>query len=105
MPAPYFATSHPPQPACTAGLSDSVGFRQVPLTADQQAMLQLLLERGQSYADLASVLGVDEAEVRSRARAALTELGRRRPGPTTSASPTTCWARPTRSAGPTRCAT
>ncbi len=37
-------------------------------------MLQLLLERGQSYADLASVLGVDEAEVRSRARAALTEL-------------------------------
>jgi hypothetical protein len=37
-------------------------------------MLQLLLERGQSYADLASVLGVDQAEVRSRARAALTEL-------------------------------
>jgi hypothetical protein len=37
-------------------------------------MLQLLLERGQSYADLASVLGVDETEVRSRARAALTEL-------------------------------
>jgi hypothetical protein len=38
-------------------------------------MLQLLLERGQRYADLASVLGVDEAEVRSRAREALTELG------------------------------
>jgi len=38
-------------------------------------MLQLLLERGQRYADLASVLGVDEAEVRSRARQALTELG------------------------------
>jgi hypothetical protein len=38
-------------------------------------MLQLLLERGQSYADLASVLGVDEAEVRVRARAALTEIG------------------------------
>ena len=38
-------------------------------------MLQLLLEREQSYADLASVLGVDQAEVRSRARAALTELG------------------------------
>jgi hypothetical protein len=37
-------------------------------------MLQLLLERGQSYADLASVLGVDEAEVRARARAALTEI-------------------------------
>lgn len=37
-------------------------------------MLQLLLERGQSYADLASVLGADEAEVRARARAALTAL-------------------------------
>jgi hypothetical protein len=46
----------------------------VPLTADQQAMLQLLLERGQSYDDLASLLGVEEAEVRTRARAALTEL-------------------------------
>ena len=45
------------------------------LTADQQAMLQLLLERGQSYDDLASVLGVGVDEVRSRARAALTELG------------------------------
>jgi hypothetical protein len=37
-------------------------------------MLQLLLERGQSYDDLASILGVDATEVRSRARAALTEL-------------------------------
>ena len=37
-------------------------------------MLQLLLERGQSYDDLASLLGVDEAEVRARARATLTEL-------------------------------
>jgi hypothetical protein len=45
------------------------------LTADQTAMLQLLLERGQSYDDLASVLGVGVDEVRSRARAALTELG------------------------------
>jgi hypothetical protein len=53
---------------------DSVGFPAVPLTADQQAMLQLLLERGQSYADLASLLGTDEAGVRTRARAALTEL-------------------------------
>ena len=34
-------------------------------------MLQLLLERGQSYTDLASLLGVDEAEVRVRARATL----------------------------------
>jgi hypothetical protein len=46
----------------------------VALSADQQAMLQLLLERGQSYSDLASLLGVDEAEVRARARATLTEL-------------------------------
>jgi hypothetical protein len=45
------------------------------LSPDQQAMLQLLLERGQSYADLGSVLGVSEAEVRTRARAALSELG------------------------------
>ncbi len=44
------------------------------LTAEQNATLQLLLERGQSYPDLATVLGVDEAEVRTRARAALTEL-------------------------------
>jgi hypothetical protein len=46
----------------------------VALSADQKAMLQLLLERGQSYADLASLLGVDEAEVQARARAMLTEL-------------------------------
>jgi hypothetical protein len=46
----------------------------VALSADQQAMLQLLLERGQSYTDLASLLGVDEAEVRTRARAMLAEL-------------------------------
>ena len=37
-------------------------------------MLQLLLERGQSYDDLASILGVGADEVRSRARSALTEL-------------------------------
>jgi transposase-like protein len=45
------------------------------LSADQKAMLQLLLERGQSYADLSELLGVDEAEVRARARAALRDLG------------------------------
>jgi hypothetical protein len=44
------------------------------LTADQKAMLQLLLERGQSYDDLAAILGVTPDEVRTRARAALTEL-------------------------------
>jgi hypothetical protein len=45
------------------------------ITSDQRAVLQLLLERGQSYSDLATLLAVDESEVRSRARSALTELG------------------------------
>jgi hypothetical protein len=45
------------------------------ITPDQQATLQLLLVRGQSYADLAKLLAVDESEIRARARAALTELG------------------------------
>jgi hypothetical protein len=49
------------------------------LSADQQAMLQLLLERGQSYEDIASVLGVGVDEVRSRARATLAELAGRDP--------------------------
>ena len=37
-------------------------------------MLELLLGRGQTYADLGELLGVPEAEVRDKARAALTEL-------------------------------
>lgn len=45
------------------------------ISPDQQAMLRLLLERGQSYSDLATLLAVDEAEVRTRARATLTALG------------------------------
>jgi hypothetical protein len=44
------------------------------ITADQRAMLELLLGRGQTYADLGELLGVSEAEVREKARAALTEL-------------------------------
>ena len=47
----------------------------MPLSADQQAMLQLVLERGQSYDDLAGVLGVGVDEVRVRARAAIRDLG------------------------------
>ena len=47
----------------------------MPLSADQRAMLELMLERGQGYEDLASLLDLPEAEVRARARAALTELG------------------------------
>ena len=38
-------------------------------------MLGLLLEKGQSYGDLSTLLGISEAEVRKRARAALAELG------------------------------
>jgi hypothetical protein len=45
------------------------------LTEDQRAMLQLLLERSQSYEDIGSLLGLDTDEVRARARAALTEMG------------------------------
>ncbi len=44
------------------------------ITQDQRATLQLLLERGQTYADLAALLAQDESAVRQRARAALTEL-------------------------------
>jgi len=44
------------------------------ISADQQATLQLLLERGQSYENLAQLLDQDTGEVRARARAALTEL-------------------------------
>jgi anti-sigma factor RsiW len=47
----------------------------MPLAEDQRAMLQLLLEGGQSYADIGSLLGVDAGEVRSRARTALQEMG------------------------------
>ena len=47
----------------------------MPLTDDQRAMLQLLLQRGQSYEDISGLLGLDVEQVRSRARAALTEIG------------------------------
>jgi len=45
------------------------------LKQDERALLQLVCERGQTYADLAELLGVSEAQVRARARAALAELG------------------------------
>ncbi|MEK6277562.1 MAG: hypothetical protein AABM29_06075 [Actinomycetota bacterium] len=45
------------------------------LSDDQRAMLQLLLERGQSYEDIGSLLGLEVDDVRARARAALTEIG------------------------------
>jgi hypothetical protein len=38
-------------------------------------VLELILQRGHSYADLAGLLDIDEEEVRARARAGLRELG------------------------------
>ena len=45
------------------------------LKQDERALLQLVCERGQSYADLAELLGIPEGDVRERARGALAELG------------------------------
>jgi hypothetical protein len=47
----------------------------VALTDEQRTMLQLLLEGGQSYEDIGSLLGIGTEEVRARARAALQEIG------------------------------
>jgi hypothetical protein len=47
----------------------------VPLQGDQRALLELLCERGQSYEDIAGLLGGSAADARDRARAALTEIG------------------------------
>ena len=46
----------------------------MPLSEDSRALLQLLLGRGKNYADISGLLGIDEAEVRSRAGTALAEL-------------------------------
>lgn len=51
------------------------------MRADSRALLQLLLERDQSYDDLAGILGSDRDEVRRRAREALAELGGSEPDP------------------------
>jgi Anti-sigma-K factor rskA len=47
----------------------------MPLSPDDQALLELILAKGQSYEDISSLLDVPEEDVRARARAALTELG------------------------------
>jgi hypothetical protein len=61
---------------CAPEALNCVGFfEQMAITDDQRAMLQLLLQRGQSYADISSLLGLDVDGVRSRARSALTEIG------------------------------
>jgi hypothetical protein len=46
----------------------------VALTDEQRTMLQLLLEGGQGYEDIGSLLGIGQDEVRNRARAALREM-------------------------------
>src|SRR5947209_14631519 len=45
------------------------------LPADQRAVLELVLERGRSYDEIAKVLQVDRAGVRQRALAAFDALG------------------------------
>ncbi|MBA2522209.1 MAG: hypothetical protein H0V25_02650, partial [Solirubrobacterales bacterium] len=47
----------------------------MPLRGDQRALLQLLCEREQSYADISGLLGGEPDEVRARAREALRNLG------------------------------
>jgi hypothetical protein len=47
----------------------------VALTDEQRTLLQLLLEGGQGYEDIGSLLGIGTDEVRSRARSALQEIG------------------------------
>jgi hypothetical protein len=47
------------------------------LPADQRAVLQLVLQRGRSYEDIAKLLSIDRAAVRQRALAALDALGPR----------------------------
>ena len=45
------------------------------LPPDQRAVLQLVLQRGRSYDDIAKLLSIDRAAVRERALRALDALG------------------------------
>ena len=45
------------------------------LPPDQRAVLQLVLQRGRSYDDIAQLLSIDRAGVRQRALAAFDALG------------------------------
>src|ERR1700683_1956890 len=45
------------------------------LPPDQRAVLQLVLQRGRSYDDIAQLLSIDSGAVRQRAHAALDALG------------------------------
>lgn len=53
----------------------------MPLSEDSRALLQLLLGRGKSYADISGLLGIDEGEVRNRASNALAEMEPSFPAP------------------------
>lgn len=53
----------------------------MPLSEDSRALLALLLGRGKSYADIAGLLAIDEAEVRKRAAKALAEVDESVPPP------------------------
>ncbi len=53
----------------------------MPLSEDSRALLQLLLGRGKSYADISGLLGIDETEVRNRAGKALAEIDSSAPAP------------------------
>lgn len=46
------------------------------LSPDQRAVVQLLLQQGKRYDELAALLRIEPAAVRARAQAALSELGR-----------------------------
>jgi hypothetical protein len=46
----------------------------VPLSDDQRALLRLLAQREEGYEDIAALMGLSVAEVRSRVKGALTEL-------------------------------
>src|ERR1700691_5169487 len=45
------------------------------LPPDQRAVLQLVLQRGRSYDDIAQLLSIDQGAVRQRAHSALDALG------------------------------
>ena len=46
----------------------------MPLSEDQKAMLRLLAQREQGYEDIAALMGLSVAEVRAKAREAVSQL-------------------------------
>lgn len=67
--------------APTGEPAEPVGFEPMPLSEDNRALLTLLLARGKSYADIADLLGTDQAGVQERAKAALAEVDPTLPAP------------------------